>query len=74
MRDSDLFYDIGGGLFRVARWWEFQILKLLWRAELEEKPGPDDLALFALCDRHWSSTVQPLPGYEMLSETICRLL
>jgi len=72
--DPDLFHEITGSLFRVARWWEFHMLRLLWRAGLEGKPSPDDVALFSLCDRNWSSTVQPLPGYEMLSETICRLL
>jgi len=73
--ETELLLEISPDLFRIAKWWEFQTLKLLWRSKLEgDEMTRDAIELVAACDRHWKNCAWLFPSYEPLAETTARLL
>jgi hypothetical protein len=73
--DTELLVEVTPDLFRIAKWWEFRMLELLWRARVgDDQLAQEDLDLVAACDRHWKHSTWLFPDYEMLPETTARLL
>lgn len=72
--DPQLVLDVGEGLSRVAKRWEFRCARLERRGGNEGWLGSEDRELIATCDRHLKRCLRFVPSYQMIPHTICRLL